>query len=364
MTNFGLIVFMLLPLVGHLYLFWHIWQILPTPAWVKVVAIVLMLAAFSCLFLGMRGNDALTLNQSSALYTIGTSWLIVLLYFVLIFLALDVLRLVHLLPAEWLHHSLKGTLLVACVLVAVLGYGNWHYHHKVRQPLELTTSKTLSKPLKILMMSDLHLGYGNRRADLHKWVDRLNEEHADLILIGGDIIDNSVKPLLEEASYEEFHRLNAPVVACLGNHEYFSGSSEAQDFYDKAGIRLLRDEVLEWGDLLIIGRDDRSNRRRKSLAQLTAGIDRSKYIILLDHQPYELEKTEEQHIDFQLSGHTHHGQVWPISWITESIYECAFGEWQRGDTRYYVTSGLGIWGPPFRIGTRSEFVVANLAVGR
>ena len=360
MTNFGLLVLMLLPLVGNLYVFWHVWQIMPTPIWCKVLVILLMLAAFASMFLGMRGNEGLTLEQNSLLYKIGTSWLIILLYLFMLFLLLDVLRLVHILPAGLLHQSWKGTLMVVGIMLVVFIYGNWHYHHKVRQPLELTTQKTIIKPLKVLMMSDLHLGYGNRRADFHKWVDKLNEEHADLILIAGDIIDSNLKPLEQEAVYEEFHRLNAPIVACLGNHEYYAGEPNSQQLFEKAGIRLLRDEVMELDDLCIVGRDDRSNRRRKSLAELTAGIDRNKYIILMDHQPYELEKTEEQHIDFQLSGHTHNGQVWPISWITEHLYECAFGNYQRGDTRYYVSSGIGIWGGKFRIGTRSEYVVATL----
>ena len=65
-------------------------------------------------------------------------------------------------------------------------------------------------------------------------------------------------------------------------------------------------------------------------------------------------------MDFQLSGHTHHGQIWPVSWITESIYECAFGQHQRGNTNYYVSSGIGLWGGKFRIGTCSEYVVADI----
>ena len=360
MTNFGFFVLLLIPLLGHIYIFWHVWQLLPTPAWVKVLALLLMAAAFACLFFGMRGNNALSLSQNTIVYKIGTSWLIILLYMFLLFLVLDVLRLVHVFPASLLHHSLKGTLLVAGILLTILIYGNVNYHHKVRQPLELTTVKALGKPLKIVMMSDLHLGYGNRKADFHKWVDMINAEQPDLILIAGDIVDSSTNPLMEEKTYEEFHRLQAPVVACLGNHESFGGMSNALEFYNKAGIRLLRDEVMEWGGICLIGRDDRSNLRRKPLASLTEGVDRSKYLILLDHQPYELEKTEEAHIDFQLSGHTHHGQVWPISWITERVYECAFGSYQRGDTRYYISSGLGIWGAHFRIGTRSEYVVATL----
>ena len=82
--------------------------------------------------------------------------------------------------------------------------------------------------------------------------------------------------------------------------------------------------------------------------------------ILLDHQPYHLDQAERQQVDLQFSGHTHHGQVWPISWITEHVYECAFGSYQRGNTRYYISSGLGLWGGKFRIGTRSEYVVITL----
>ena len=161
--------------------------------------------------------------------------------------------------------------------------------------------------------------------------------------------------------FEEFQRLNAPVYACLGNHEYYSGEPDAQEFYEQAGIHLLQDRCATVGDLCIVGRDDRTNQHRKTLADIMKQADRSKFTILLDHQPYHLEQAERQKIDFQFSGHTHHGQVWPISWVTESIYECAFGVHQRGDTQYYVSSGIGIWGGKFRIGTRSEYIVATIS---
>ena len=84
------------------------------------------------------------------------------------------------------------------------------------------------------------------------------------------------------------------------------------------------------------------------------------YTIVLDHQPYNLDRAEAAGVDFQLSGHTHRGQVWPISWITDRIYECSWGSHQRGSTQFYVSSGIGIWGGKFRIGTQSEYVVATL----
>jgi predicted MPP superfamily phosphohydrolase len=160
--------------------------------------------------------------------------------------------------------------------------------------------------------------------------------------------------------HEEFLRLKAPVFACLGNHEYYSGEPEARNFYERAGIRLLQDSCVTFGDLCIIGRDDRTNRHRAPLQELMAKAECGKYCIVIDNQPYHLEEAEQAQVDFQFSGHTHHGQIWPISWITERLYECAFGQHQRGGTCYYVSSGLGIWGGKFRIGTRSEYVVATL----
>ena len=178
--------------------------------------------------------------------------------------------------------------------------------------------------------------------------------------MAGDIIDRSIRPLDEERMAEEFHRLRAPVYACLGNHEYYSGKKSALRFYQEAGIHLLQDSVAIWDDVAIIGRDDMTNRHRLPLSKLTASVPSAKYMILLDHQPYHLDEAESSGIDFELAGHTHHGQVWPASWITEWIYECAFGEHHRGNTCYYVSSGLGIWGGKFRIGTQSEYIVATL----
>ena len=364
MAKFGMLIFMLLPLLGNVYVLWHVWRILPFPSWAKVVVVTLMVFAFLLLFVGFSRHVHLSMPLATVVYEIGTSWLIILLYLFMAFLLLDIGRWVHLVPATFLKNSWSGTLAVTAFMFIIFLYGNIHYHQKVRQPLMLTTGKTLSRKMKVVMLSDLHLGYHNRRSEFAKWVDKINEEKADLILVAGDIIDKNIQPLEEQEMHQEFLRLNAPVVACLGNHEYYGGESNALLFYKKADITLLRDSVTTVGDLCIIGRDDRSNPKRKTLSELMKGVDRTKYLVVLDHQPIQLEEAEQNGIDFQLSGHTHHGQVWPISWITESIYECAFGEWQRGSTRYYVTSGIGIWGGKFRIGTRSEYVVAEITPDR
>lgn len=356
------ILFFLLPLIGIAYIGWHIWTLLPLHwAW-KSLILVCGIGCFGLLFLVVgKRLDTLSLPLSQVLYEIGTSSIFIMLYLVIIFLLLDLGRLVHLVPHTWLYSNWWSAAGIFVVIFGIFLYGNLHYKHKVRVPLELTTSKPLPHDYKIVMASDLHLGYHNPRTELARWVDMMNAEHPDFILIAGDIIDGSIRPLIEEDMAAEFRRLNAPVYACLGNHEYYSGEPNAQKFYQDAGIHLLSDSsTMIDSALVIIGRDDRTNLRRKSVEDLVANVDKSKFTLLLDHQPYNLEQAEQSHIDFQLSGHTHRGQVWPISWITDAIYECSWGTHQRGNTHYYISSGLGIWGGKFRIGTQSEYVVTTL----
>ncbi len=354
--------FFVMPFIAIGYIGWHIWCLLPLSAVWKTLVIIVMTGCFLLTFANFsRSTDGMPMPVAITCYEVANSSLIILLYLFMLFLMLDLGRLIRLLPRTILYNNWGTTIGIVVLMTVIFTYGYFHYKHKYREDIRLTTEKSMAKPIKLVMMSDLHLGYHNRREELRRWVDMMNEEHADAILIAGDIIDMSIRPLKEEKMYEEFKRLNAPVYACLGNHEYYSGEPDAQKFYEQAGIHLLRDSCAVVDDLCVIGRDDRTNRHRKTLADIMKQADRSKFTILLDHQPYHLEQAERQKIDFQFSGHTHHGQVWPISWITENIYECAFGAHQRGGTRYYVSSGIGIWGGKFRIGTRSEYIVATIS---
>ena len=368
------LVFFLLPVLGCAYVGWHVWRILPLANVWKTVVVVLMAACFALFVLNfVIGLDRVPLPLARMMYDVGNSSLIILLYLFMLFLALDVVALVlHFVRpsgGNFLRDSLPGTLCVLGFMAALFTYANIHYHNKVRVPMEIDTKGKVTRPLKLVLMSDLHLGYHNGRQEFAKWVDKINAEQPDLVLIGGDIIDISVRPLIEEGVAEEFRRLKAPVFACLGNHEYYSGEPRAQQFYRDAGIHLLRDSVVtlpDYGNLTIIGRDDRTNAGRKSVAELMKECQDPQppilggYQLLLDHQPYHLERTAKAGIDFQFSGHTHYGQVWPISWIEDAIYECAYGSLTKSNTRFYVSSGIGIWGAKFRIGTQSEYVVLTL----
>ena len=326
MNTLWSIVFFLMPILGIVYIGWHIWLILPLQAWLKMVVLIFLGAAFALFFANfLLDIDSMPMAAATFIYNVGTSSIFIALYLVMLFLVFDLGRLLHIIPKEFLPNSIGGTITVLAIIIPVFIYGNWHYYDKHRQTLELTTSKPLSHTYKLVMLSDLHLGYHNQRNELSRWIDIIAAEKPDLVLIAGDIID------------------------------------EAQQFIATTGIKLLSDTSQTVNnDITIVGRDDRTNRRRKPLKTILATADTTRYTIVLDHQPYHLEEAGRSHVDFQFSGHTHYGQVWPISWITKAIYECAFGSHQRGNTHYYVSSGIGIWGGKFRIGTRSEYVVATL----
>ena len=162
---------------------------------------------------------------------------------------------------------------------------------------------------------------------------------------------------------EELSRLNAKygVYMVPGNHEYITGIRHSLHFLEQTPIQVLRDSVvtLPMG-IQLVGRDDRWRRSRKSLQELMEKVNPGLPVLLLDHQPMQLEETEAAGVDLQFSGHTHRGQLWPFSWVTDYLFQQSHGYRKWGGSHIYVSSGLSLWGPPFRIGTDSEMVVFNI----
>ena len=273
-------IFFLVIVIGGLsYVMWHVWCVLPLCKWLKWIVVILLTLSFFLPFLLFGGGlEKMSLNMASVFYNVGTSSIFILLYLVIIFLVLDLGRLVHLVPGRLLHENGVTTLSIIVLMLVLFVGGNIHYRNKVRVPLELTTKKALGKDYKIVMASDLHLGYHNRRPELARWIDLINAEHPDLVLFGGDIIDISVRPLLEGNYAEAFHRLQAPAWSVLGNHEYYSNEPRAEAFYRDAGIRLIRDSVAWFGDIAVVGRDDRTNPERKTLREILAATPEAEAI--------------------------------------------------------------------------------------
>lgn len=345
---------LILALTG--YVCRHLWCIAPQ-GW-KCFAAGVFLLWMALMIAGNAVSDRLPMGAASVLYELGNTWLMVFLYLLLLFFLADVAVLIHILPRTFLKDSFAGLCTVAGIVAVILVAGNIHYKHKYREECTITTSKTLEKPLTVVLASDLHIGYHNRRTELARWVDMINAENPDLVLFCGDIIDLSLRAVRDGHFVEEFRRIEAPLMSVLGNHEFYSDPEGAEKFFDDAGILLLKDSVAHFKGLDIIGRNDRTCLDRAALADLAEGLDG--FTIVLDHQPYQLEEAELSGIDFQFSGHTHRGQVWPLSWITDLVYEKAWGHHSRGNTRYYISSGLGIWGPKIRVGTRSEYLLLHI----
>ena len=355
------------------YVVWHLWRITPA-AWPGKMGVAGLFVLWLLTFVaGIGFSEQFSLRTATVLYEVGSPWLIAFLYLCLFFVVADLASLCHLIPKTLLRDSAAGLVFAALLVAFLLIVGNLHYKHKYREELTIETEKPLERPLTIVLASDLHIGYHNRQAELARWVDLINAEQPDLVLFGGDIIDRSIRAVEEGGFAPEFRRITAPVYAIPGNHEYYSDLARAEQFYEEAGITMLRDECLDVAGIRLIGRDDRTNPDRKPLAelmevaelterpQLTELVgDATPFTILLDHQPYHLEEAEQAGIDFQFSGHTHHGQIWPANWVTDAIYEKAWGRHTRGQTQYYITSGLGLWGPKVRLGSRSEYLVVTI----
>ncbi|KAA6331836.1 3' 5'-cyclic adenosine monophosphate phosphodiesterase CpdA [termite gut metagenome] len=366
MKFFPIISASLLILGANFYVFYRLWVMLPASIVGRVLLVTFGVVALSSFVLVQVIGNNLPLSLAALMYRVGTSWFFIFIYLLILFLLLELVRVTGLFPVvKFMHGSWYGLGMLAGALTLILTGGYIVYLHKARVELSLTVNKEVGaeRSLKIVAISDLHLGYGIGRKEFESWVKLINKENPDIVLIAGDAIDNSVRPLYERGIAESFKQINTKygIYASPGNHEYIAGISNSLAFLKEAGITVLRDSVAFINDTFyIVGRDDRANSARKSVEELTDTLDKSKLLILLDHQPYHLEQAERNGIDFQISGHTHHGQIFPISWITEMMYEKAHGYLKKGDSHIYVSSGLGLWGGKFRIGTRSEYVVIHL----
>jgi predicted MPP superfamily phosphohydrolase len=239
-----------------------------------------------------------------------------------------------------------GVVIVGIIAVTtIMIIGNYRFNHPTKVYLDIESAKSKQgKELKIVALSDLHLGISLGEKATKKYVNMINAEKPDLVLFVGDLIDHSVPVVVQQNLDRQLQQISAPlgVYGVLGNHEYFAGAGDDLfDFYRKSGIVVLRDtSVLINDEVYLVGRDDAFNKHRKALQKLLQPIDNSKPSILLDHQPNHLQDAEENNIDLQLSGHTHDGQVYPGNLIAAAMFEMSHGYKIKGNTHYYVSSGL------------------------
>ncbi len=263
------------------------------------------------------------------------------------------------------------TLLISIVAVSSLlfyGYINAKSPKLVKMELKVDKNGGKYQKLRIAMASDIHLGTIIHNGSLTKLTKTINQENPDIILLPGDLIDESLGPILKFDIGAPLRNLKAPlgVWAVPGNHEHIGDFDVSTNYLKSLNIHLLVDEfALVDSSFYVVGRDDKdvdkfSKKRRKPLKSVIADIDPSKPVLLMDHQPYNLQESMSQKVDLQLSGHTHNGQFWPFNLITSRIFELSWGYLKKENTHYYVSSGYGSWGPPIRIGSTPEIVIIDL----
>ena len=347
---------------GNIYIFFRGKAALSAfPKRVKAACLIFQCLAVLSTFISFFFRDvAFPLWFTRLIYSFGNGWLVFTLYMVLLLAVTDIIGIFR---------KFRYGFFVSLLLTfSILAYGYYKYWNPVKEEIDITIGKPLKNglaSLKIVALSDLHLGSGSYKNWLQQRVDEINDCKPDLILIGGDLIDNSLVPVRNTVLEDIVNRLLAPmgIYAVPGNHEYFSNVDECRKWLDEnTPIRMLRDEVVTLPcGLQIVGRDDRQNRRRLPLERVVEQVNDTLPTVLLDHQPSDLGVAARNNIDLQFSGHTHHGQIWPLTLLTDRLFELSYGFRKIGNTCYYVSSGLGLWGPPFRIGTESEFVVFNIS---
>ncbi len=258
---------------------------------------------------------------------------------------------------------------VIMIVLVVVGYGWWNARNPqvIHYDINIPKQAGILEQLHVVAVSDLHLGNIVDNKRLAGLVDMIITLNPDIILLPGDIVDGDPQPFIKQDMDNTLCRL-APrygIYAVPGNHEYLGGNfAEIITNLKKTGIEVLRDEVVLVEDsFYLVGRDDIYGKYytgigRKDLQSVVGGIAENNAlpIIVLDHQPVNLDEPGGQDMDLQISGHTHHGQFFPFNMVTDRIFEVDQGYLRKGDLQVIVSTGFGTWGPPIRVGSRSEIL--------
>ena len=358
------------------YIGWRVWHALPPKkGWrVPMVALIVMeVLLYGTIYIF---RDTL---PDSIMYIGGgicLIWLIAMVYFTIILMSLDLMRLIHRrwpIYPKWAtkHYLLTKQFLLICS-VLIVGTAVYNGYRNGESPIVKEVNLTVKKEspahktLKIVVASDWHIGHITRKKEVQNIVQMIKSQHPDIILLPGDIIDHDLHIAYTQKIDEDLRELNAPlgVYAVMGNHEYRGWPEAKIRWLEKSGITLLIDSVASPdGTFYLIGRDDFTNEeRRKSLRELTRGVDTSKPIIVMDHQPerFSIDESTRNKADIAFYGHTHGGQIWPHNVLIHLFKPFVYGYRKIGGTHHYVTSGVGMAGPPLRIGSRSEITVVTV----
>jgi uncharacterized protein len=361
-------------LIPNIYLFVRIWQLFIRKEqriyYALIYLLIFLVYPVSNLF-----HEESTALAAIVLSAIADYMLPFFLYLFLFVLLLDLLLLGNLLfrivPREKIKsRSFKSgglTVIVCCSLaVLVAGIINFNTIRTTEYQIIIPGKLSGTSHLKIAFVSDFHLQEGTNIRFVEKFVAKIDSIKPDLMLFGGDIVEGDI---IDE-NMERFERLlnsittRYGVYGVLGNHEHYARQDKGS-FFSKSGIEILRDSVvIVDSSFILVGRNDSHTRTRKSADEIMRTVPDYLPVILIDHRPTEIDQISRTSADVVLSGHSHNGQLFPINLITRRFYELSYGYMKKGETHFFVTSGIRLWGPPVRTIGKSEIMVIDISLTR
>ncbi|MBU6135848.1 metallophosphoesterase [Clostridium tertium] len=367
---FSLLYFLINYYIGRKMLngFNYIFKISPLIFWVIFWALALSYV------ISMLLNKFIFPNLTNFLYLSGSYWMGLLMYTLLTFPIIGIINIIvsksHLSNNLTDKYYIYQTLLITIIFIIITIVGSFNAKSSYVKSFDIDIDKqALKEPINVVMVSDIHLGNIIKNKRLSNMVKEINDLNPDIVIIAGDIIDSDIKPFLANNMGIEFSKIKSTygTYAVLGNHDLMTkAENQIVNILEENSVKVLRDESILINDsLYIIGRDDITINRfsendRASLLDLTHNLDNSKAMIVIDHNPKYIDESLNANIDLQLSGHTHKGQITPGNLVTNKMFEIDYGYLKKDNLNVVVSSGYGTWGPPIRIGSRSEIVQMNL----
>ncbi|MDQ1350262.1 MAG: uncharacterized protein QG657_563 [Acidobacteriota bacterium] len=279
-----------------------------------------------------------------------------------------IIRFLKLIPGRWIKTKAAGMIGFYLVILGVSAL-IVHGHFNVVKPriqtynIQVPKRHTKLEKLKVVAAADFHLSNITGPHFLENVVEKINSLNPDLVLIAGDITIERSKVVEWKTYNADFRKIKSRygVYTIIGNHELQYNPEKTLQFIERSNMRLLQDQVENIEDkIYILGRNDKSDKQRKSLEELMKSIKDDLPVIMMEHRISEMEKVEDKKIDLHISGHTHAGQLFPANLLMELIYKINWGYKKYTDTHFFVTSGVGTWGPPVRVGSFSEIMDINI----
>lgn len=285
-------------------------------------------------------------------YRIASIWIGVAFFSVFVFLVYEILLLFF--PID---QRTGSTIVLSFVFImsAVALFNG----RKLRVNLVDIELKKLKKDLKIVHLSDLHIGAIHRKKFLDKVVKKTNSLNPDVVVITGDLVDGST--VIKNGILSAINKIKSPVYFVIGNHDIYEGLERIMPVFKRLKMKILRDRKSRFREVNFIG-IDYSDFKKEIYEKLDKiPVDKNKVNILLYHAPmFKLEDLEKKGIDLHLAGHTHNGQIFPFNLFIRMMYRYPKGLYKSGDSSLFVSSGTGTWGPPMRLGSSNEISLINL----